>query len=119
MGEEQRRYTRVATRLVAFLKVVETGKVHRGLTRDLSTGGVCATIETPLAVGTPLEVEIKLPDREQEIRFLAEVAWTKPVEAGKPGGNTDVGIKFVSIDPKARSAIMHYAMLNAVPPDPA
>ena len=118
MGEEQRRFIRVPSRLNAIFKVVKTGKVRRALTKDISAGGVCFITEELLEPGTALEVELKLPDREAPITFLGEVAWSRPI--GPPpksyqNPTSEAGIKFVSIDPKDRALIMQYAKLNAPP----
>jgi uncharacterized protein (TIGR02266 family) len=119
MGEEQRRFIRVSSRLTAIVKVVKTGKVKRALTKDVSAGGVCFVTEEIMEVGTALEVELKLPDREAPVQFLGQVAWSRPVGPSpksyeNPTGET--GVKFVSIDPKDRALLMQYAKLNAPPP---
>src|SRR3989338_2165718 len=80
MGQEQRRFIRVTSRLAAVVKIVKTGKVRRALTRDISAGGLCFVTEEILEAGTALEVELKLPDREAPVRFLGEVAWRRPVD---------------------------------------
>lgn len=116
MDAERRQYVRVVSRLIAFVKVRQTGKVLRGLTRDLSAVGLCVTLEGWLGARTPLEVELQLPDRSQPVRFTAEVVWCRRAEGKRLSTPADVGIKFVVIDPKDRAAIMHYAMLNALPP---
>ena|SRR3989338_929015 len=118
MGEEQRRFIRVTGRLVAVVTIVKTKKVRRALTKDISAGGICFVTEEILELGTALEVELKLPDREAPIIFLGEVAWSRPI-GPKPKSYQDptaeTGVKFVSIDPKERELIMQYAKLNAPP----
>lgn len=118
MGEEQRRFIRITSRLTAIVKIVKTGKVKRALTRDVSAGGICFVTEEILEPGTALEVELKLPDREAPVVFLGEVAWSRPIgpqpkSYQNPTGET--GVKFISIDPKDRALIMQYAKLNAPP----
>ena len=117
MGEEHRRFIRVTSRLNATFKIVKTGRVARALTKDIGTGGICFVTADILEPGTVVEVEMKLPDSEAPVRFLGEVAWSRPIGHAKsyedPTGET--GVKFVSIDPKDRALIMHYATLNAPP----
>ena len=119
MGQEQRRFIRVTSRLAAVVKIVKTGKVRRALTRDISAGGICVVTEELLEPGTALEVEVKLPDREAPITFLGEVSWSRPIGPPPKSYQTptsEAGVKFVSIDPKEQDLIMLYAKLNAPPP---
>ena len=118
MGEEQRRFIRVISRLTAVVKIAKTGKVRRALTKDISAGGICFVTEELLEPGTALEVELKLPDRDAPIAFLGEVSWSRPIgPAPKSYQNptAETGVKFISIDPKERDLIMLYAKLNAPP----
>src|SRR3989338_1143623 len=118
MGQEQRRFIRVTTRLTAVVKVVKTGKTRRALTKDISAGGICFVTEELLEPGTALEVELKLPDRDAPVAFLGEVSWSRPIgPAPKSYQNptAETGVKFISIDSKERDLIMLYAKLNAPP----
>ena len=118
MGQEQRRFIRITSRLNASFKIVKTGRISRALTKDIGTGGIRFVTAEILEPGTAIEVEIKLPDSEAPVRFLGEVAWSRPIGHAKsyedPTGET--GVKIISIDPKDRALIMHYAKLNAPPP---
>ena len=120
MDEEQRRYIRAWTRLVTFVKFVDTGKVLRALTRDISGAGVCFVMEKLLDPGTQLELEIKLPDREAPIAFTAEVVWSKAIAEPRKsyeGPTSETGVRFVTIDPKDHALILQFAALNAMPPE--
>ena len=118
MEQEHRRFIRITSRLNASVKIVKTGRVARALTKDISSGGICFVTAEILESGTAIEVEIKLPDSEAPVRFLGEVAWSRPIGHAKsyedPTGET--GVKIISMDPKDRALIMHYAKLNAPPP---
>ena len=66
-----------------------------------------------------MEIEVKLPDGQQPIKFLAEVAWSWPLTTAAGGVSKRsfvTGLKFVSIEPKDRDVIMQYARLNELPP---
>ena len=120
MTNEQRRFIRVNSRLTTFVKLQETGRVERALTKNLGGGGVCFVTEDVLEIGTPLEVEVKLPDRDRPIAFQGVVAWSQLV-AG-PDQNPrrptiETGVRFLSIDPKDRATLVQYATLNAVAPE--
>ena len=80
--------------------------------------GVCLVTEGVVELGTPLAVEIWLPDREKPIAFLGDVVRSVPVGTPRPGAKTptaETGIRFVSIDPKDRALIIQFARLNALP----
>jgi hypothetical protein len=119
MEQEQRQVIRLGVRLLTWVKFLSTGKVHRALTRDIGSGGLCLVMEGVIEPGTKLELEIKLPDREAPITATAEVVWSRSI--GEPaksyqGQTAEIGVKFVNIDSKDRSLIMQYARLNALPP---
>ena len=119
MQEERRRVIRVNMKLITFIKVLETGKVQRSLTKDLSGVGLRLVTEQPLSPGTPLEVEMKLPDREGPLTFTAEVVWSKPISEQRKSyeaPTAETGVKFVNVDPKILALIKQYAALNAPPP---
>ena len=103
---------------MAFIKYLDTGKVRRALTKDVSAGGVCLVTEELLKPGTQLGVEIKLPDREAPVTFTGEVVWSKPIGgSGKSYENptAEIGVKFVDIDPNDQKLVMLYARMNASP----
>ena len=117
-SSERREYRRIKERLVTFVKDPATGKVHRALTRDLGGIGVCLVTSEPLKLGTAIEAELKLPDRERPIAFSAVVVWSQVIdESGQPLNRPtrEVGVQFVRIDPKDRALIQQHAALNAMP----
>ena len=121
MGQEQRRFVRVTSRLNATFKVVKTGKVKRALTKDISAGGICCVTEELLEAGIAVEVELRLPDRAAPILLLGEVAWSRPIGSQhksyqNPTG--EAGVQFTKIDPKDQALIIQYAKMNAPPPSP-
>ena len=117
-GEERRRSVRLRTRLTTVYKNLTTGRVQRALTKDVGGHGACLVTDDLIEAGTPLEIEIKLPDHPQPVTFLAEVVWSAfKLEAGSSGQpKAETGIKFVSVDPKDHARIMQYARFNALPP---
>ena len=119
MGDQERRqFIRLRSRLVTFIKHVDTGKVERVLTKDIGGVGVCFISHKALPPGTPLEVEIKLPDFERPITFTASVVWSRVTEPAKKSyqfPTVEIGVTFAVIGQKQRSLIMQYAALNALP----
>ena len=119
MTDDKRQFIRLKTRLMTFYKVLETGKVWRALTQNIGGGGVCFIAEQLLKPGEALELEIKLPDRQQPITFSAEVVWSQPVQGESSTfrmQEAETGVRFVAIHPKDRALIMQYAAMNALPP---
>lgn len=115
---ERRECIRIRERLVAFVKDPATGKVHRGLTNNISSVGVCVVTEQFFKPGAPLEVEIKLPDREAPVTFTGEVVWSRVAEEAQKvyeGPTVELGIKFVQIDLRDLTLIQQHAALNALP----
>ena len=55
-----------------------------------------------------------LPGFAESIAFTAEVIWSRP--ASKKTLGSEVGVKFVAIDPTDQTRIKQYANLTAMPP---
>jgi hypothetical protein len=53
-----------------------------GLTRDVSTAGMCLRAEAPEPVGALLRVIVRAVDGGTEHEAIARVAWTRPAEEG-------------------------------------
>ena len=111
MESERRRSNRSRARLTAIFKNLHTGKVLRALTTNLSLKGMHLRTEGMLAPGTSLEVDLKLPDREDPIVCRAEVVWSRSTNEPHrsyeiPPANT--GIEFLDLTPQDKVAIKHY-----------
>ncbi len=120
MNEQRRRAVRVKLRLMAFMKVLGTGKVLRALTKNISGVGMLLVTEGMFEPGDKLELEITLPDRHTSIVCEAEVVWSRPTNAPHKSyavPTSEIGVKLVNIDPKAQANLMQYARLNAMPGD--
>ena len=115
-ANEQRKTSRTPLRLLIFLKHLDTGKVQRALTKNIGGGGVCMVTEGTFKPGTLLELEIKLPDCENPIVCTAAVIWCRPLIEPKKSYDLptiEIGLRFVTIDPKQEALIVQYAKLNA------
>ena len=119
--EERRRFIRASSRLTTVYKNLATGVVRRALTRNISEGGMCIITEALITLGTKLEIEVRFPDGTDPVTCVGEVVWSKPVdEQRKTYKNPTAlnGVKFVEIDPKARTSLLLYARMNALLPEP-
>ena len=90
-------------------------KLGKSLTKDLSGGGVRFLAEHPLEPpGTQLEIILRLPECHEPIRFVGRVIWIAPSrsnDAALSGRVSEVGVQFVTIDPKDRALLLQYAAL--------
>jgi len=112
MDEERRGAERAKARLTTMLKNLDTGRILRVLTRDLSTKGMCVVTEGLLSAGTRLEVELKMPDRETPLTVQAEVAWSRVIDEPRKSYESptaETGIAFTNLSPHALALIKHCA----------
>jgi uncharacterized protein (TIGR02266 family) len=92
---------RVAERYPAKLEVCYGATADQKLTDfsvNISTGGLFLETAQPLPAGTPLTLQINLPNRSTPLRCSARVAWVNepenPLKAALPPG---VGLQFVDL----------------------
>ena len=121
-SSERRRHLRIHDRLVVLLKDRATGKIHRTLTEDLSSGGLRLVTSEPLEPGIALDGELKLPDRDQAIPFAGTVVWSR-VLTGQPRKSyepplREIGLSFVRLAAGDQALIDRYARMNALPEGP-
>jgi len=80
----------------AAITLIAPGASVSGRTRDVSSGGLCATLTEPLDVGTDIEVDIQLvfeDDRQSEaLRLGARVVWCTAVDDGY-----QIGVRFLRL----------------------
>ena len=117
MANERRRFIRARARLVTWLTFPETGRTVRVLTLDVSAGGARFMTESLVDVGTPLAIELKLPDREEPIRCTAEVVRSQPMPDLTDPSRTaaETAVKFLQIDPRDHTELTFYAKINLPP----
>ncbi|MBI4598247.1 MAG: PilZ domain-containing protein [Candidatus Omnitrophica bacterium] len=120
MTTERWQLVRIRSRLNAIVRFSSREEIIRALTRDIGVSGIRLLTEGPLASGELIGVELALPDRAQPIVFTGEVVWSKSIDGAVVGEDESAienGIKFVTIDPKDREALMQWVALNALHPN--
>ena len=120
MTQERRRGARSTTRLIAIVKNLTTGKVHRWLTKNVSEIGLCLLTDEAIERGTRLEVELKLPDFPSPLLMIADVVWLMVVEAPAKSyeePRVEVGVKFMDFAPQMKALLHQYAAVTAPPPE--
>ena len=55
-----------------------------GITRNVSPGGLCLVIKTPLGVGEKINFTLTLPDTQETLVLEGRVKWTRPQSPGSP-----------------------------------
>ena len=117
--EERREFVRLDTRMDVAYSVLSSQQPTRVVTKNISGGGICFFSDRVLRPGTRLQVTMKLPDREEPLRFMAEVAWSEQYEMiGKAQRqrSVEVGVQLLDISPQDRDAIMQHVILTIKSP---
>ena len=107
MSQERRRSTRINAQVPATVKRPDDSSTQRVVIMDISGDGMRLATEAALEPGTPLVVEVKLPNLRAPVAARVRVVWSRPAEAG---------VTFMQLDPKDRALLMLYARLKALPP---
>jgi hypothetical protein len=94
VSRSQRQYRRYA--YAAAIVLVTSDHTISGRTRDVSRGGLCATLVEPIATGTDIELDIQLvfdDGRQSEpLRVPARIAWCTSID-----NDYQVGVQFRSL----------------------
>jgi hypothetical protein len=106
MSQERRRSVRLNVQVPATIKRPDAAETQRVVILDISGHGMRLATEAALEPGTPLVVEVKLPNLRAPVAARVKVLWSRPAEAG---------VTFVQLDPKDRALLMLYARLKALP----
>ena len=94
-GADKRVSARFAVELSAELEI-PSGRIHRGLARNLSRGGICFETTGVLAAGDEVVVRVRLifdEDRTSEpLELPARVVWCTPL-----GDAQQIGTQFLPL----------------------
>ena len=93
-AENRRRFPRLKEACeIRFRRVEGEGLAvpkAESLTRDISEGGVCFTVDQELPPGSLLAVELSIPDFKSDVVALGRSVWCDPVDAGR----FEIGLEF-------------------------
>ncbi|MFC1641089.1 TIGR02266 family protein [Myxococcota bacterium] len=81
-------------------------------TGNLSRGGIRLRTDSPLPIGSHVELRIELPDGLPEVTVPSTVVFVKPPQTS--GGKHDVGVKFIDPDSETRRRL-EWFILNSDP----
>jgi c-di-GMP-binding flagellar brake protein YcgR len=105
---EQRKFVRLDSSIAVEYRI--TGKsVHPPLntiTRNISSGGIRIPLKSRLLVGSTLDIVLKLPNLDHDIKVVGEIVWVEPNKEG----TYDAGIKYTHVDSNDIQKITDYVL---------
>ncbi len=108
--KERRKYVRLEASVKVKYTVIGKPGTIKVFSKNISAGGLCLLLDEQLAVDTPLQLEIKIPDLKGSIRAIARVVWQKDFESAgaEPKVYFTTGIEFTGISDFDRFNINRY-----------
>jgi len=108
MDRDKRRFKRFdAYMSVKFTGTEATSVKGIGLSRDLCREGLKINSDKSLQEGTPLDLEITIPDDPKPIFSSGLVMWSKPSDGTDQG--YDQGVRLLNMDPVDKFRVLDYA----------
>lgn len=85
---------------------------YKGVSSDVSSGGLFVTADTIPEHGAKFPLAFKLPNFDDPIRVVARVAWSR-AEAGElPDEPRGFGIEFIKITPQSQEVVNEFIELS-------
>ena len=116
---ERRRFVRVDSHVSVSYQVIDAAKATSSTTQNISGSGLRFLAQHVLAVGTPLDITLHLPEHPQPIHFTGEVVWSQPLpqetHPSAAGYQADVSVRVVTMEPRDRVLILQH-LLSSSPP---
>jgi uncharacterized protein (TIGR02266 family) len=100
--DERRTSRRVATLLSVHFQSL--GEARHSLMTNFSKGGVFIYTETPAAIGTRVELKIRIDESNSEIVVPAEVV-TQNMAPDMSSTSKGMGLRFLDMDEKTRKMV--------------
>ena len=73
--------------------------------RDLGTGGIFIETNTPLAMGSNIELTFTIPDSKETLRTTGRVIWSQAPIADRKDVSPGMGVQFSEFNQKQRSTL--------------
>ena len=81
----------------------------QGFSANISEGGLFIVTHDIQPIGSEVDVEFFLPDEDKEsIRTRAEVRWVREYDTFKPEVDPGMGVRFLSLDDRARTRVERF-----------
>lgn len=98
--DEKRRSARLEQELPIRQKVQNSDSIESVKAKDISTGGLRIATDSPLNIGTKLNIELQLTGSSSPYYAIGEVVWYREKEQSTEN-KFDIGIRFVRIVSKS------------------
>lgn len=109
--EERRKFPRLnlAVDIEYSLLQKETSLKIEGLSKNISSGGICLIVYEKVKIGDSLSLMINLPEGERPIQVQGIVKWIGEfIQSSDNKNSWDVGIEFVGINEADREKLSKY-----------
>ncbi len=115
--KERRKYMRLEASVKVKYTIIGKPGTIKVFSKDISAGGLCLLLDEQLAVDTPLQLEIKIPDLKDPIHAIARVVWQKGFESAgaEPKAHFTTGIEFTGINDFDQFNINRYVINRSEP----
>lgn len=113
MLEERRDVVRAGQRAGVVYTVLPEHERQRGVTFDISGGGIGLVTQRVLAPWTELQVALQLPTREAPVHFIGQVVWSRAQETADRAQRTRAvltGLRISEIAPDDQTELMEYVV---------
>jgi hypothetical protein len=113
--KERRRFRRFKKRLDVNCNVPEKGgNLYHTFSKDISGEGICLRVPQILPEGSPLELEIYIPDADI-VTVKGEVVWVNQTSSSEKDGERffDTGIRLLQADAKQKSMLRDFLYSSA------
>ena len=107
---ERRKYLRIREEDLITCEVLPSHKIGKGLTENLSIGGIRFFIEEFIPIASILRVELKLKHADREINAIVKVKWVRQVFSDE---QYDVGAEFIDISSEDIKFLNNYLYKRA------
>ena len=107
LGTSSRHFDRIKVEMTVTFQVSGgTGQPLRGVTRDISEGGVSLVTESELSVGQKIDLKIDLPDGSGTLEALGVIRHVNVSNLATPTcPQKMLGIEFLNLDRRARELL--------------
>ncbi len=106
--EEKRKFVRLEFPIEVTYRISANPSIEdKSISKNISGGGIRIILKEKLLPGSPLELEINVPDTDVPISALGETVWQEEMVMGREVCY-ESGVKFVKISPEDRDKITHY-----------
>ncbi len=94
---ERRKHPRIRVEVPFDYSLIDNGEMNRGITADVSEGGLLASLNEPIEIGALLKIEILFARRFElsTIMAITKVVWSD-LASRKSWGEYHYGLKFLS-----------------------